>query len=779
MTKFFCIFLVIFLIILQFIYAQKSVITGKVTDAANKEPLYGVNIILSDKTGTATDMKGTFSLKAKPGNNIIGFYYMGYKDFTDTINLTEGQPFAMDIRMEVESKVMKEIVVSGGKREQKLSDMTISMEVIKPQQIENRITTSMENALNHVPGIDIMDDQPSIRGGGGYCFGAGSRVMVLVDNLPIIAPDAGDVKWDFLPVENISQIEVIKGAASALFGSSALNGVINLRTAFPSSEPLTKFSLYNGLYMNPERKELVWWGNTQPLFSGANFFHSRKIGSLDLVAGIHAFTNDGYRKDENEERARTNVNLRYRNKKIYGLTYGINSNFMYNDKKDFFMWENDSTGGYTQMEGAAAPLEGTRMNVDPYVNYFDRNGNRHSLNTRYFRTENDFTVDNEKDNKATMFYGEYQYQKNLINILNWTAGFSGTYSVIDANLYGDHYSSNFAFFSQFDKKIKNLSLSLGLRAEYYRIDSTETMSNVNMLVSDDTLKLPVIPVFRSGLNYQLLDNTYLRASFGQGFRFPSIAEKYTSASISALRIFPNPRLEPERGWSAEAGIMQGLKISNWNGYIDIAGFWTEYINMMEFTFGPYDTLTYEPIDTSKEIPHLYNLGFQARNVGQAQITGVDITLTGKGEILGLPANIMVGYVYINPIDLTVNLEDDTTGEKSNVLKYRYYHSAKGDIELNYKKLSAGISFMFNSRMVNIDEIFLQEPFGEMILPGFKDYREKNNKGYVIWDYRMAYRLPGNSKVTVIVQNIFNKEYMTRPGDIRPPRNIAIQYSLCF
>jgi Outer membrane receptor for ferrienterochelin and colicins len=62
-------------------------------------------------------------------------------------------------------------------------------------------------------------------------------VLLLLDDIPVLQPDAGTPNWDDLPVENIAQIEVIKGAASALYGSSAMNGIVNVRTAYAGSEP--------------------------------------------------------------------------------------------------------------------------------------------------------------------------------------------------------------------------------------------------------------------------------------------------------------------------------------------------------------------------------------------------------------------------------------------------------------------------------------------------------------------------------------------------------------
>ncbi len=781
----------ILFIIFSHAYSQNATIKGKITDSSNNEDLFGVNIITNEKQGATTDFDGNYIMEITPGKKTLNFYYVGYQDVKKEIDVKDGETLTINIQMGVESELINEVVVSAGKFEQKLSDVTVSMEVLKAQQIENINTTSMENAINQIPGIEIMDDQPSIRGGSGYSFGAGSRVMVLMDDLPILSPDAGDVKWNFIPVENISQVEVIKGASSALFGSSALNGVINIRTAFPKDKPETKFSLYNGLYMNPKRKDLIWWGNNQQMFSGANFLHSRKIGNLDFVTGAHVFNDNGYRKNENEERARINMNLKYRDKKVRGLIYGINSNFLYFDKLDFIMWDNDTTGGYTQSDETITSSQGARINIDPYISYTNVKGSKHSLKTRYYYVANTYKDDSTKDSKAGMYYAQYQFQKKLGNSLHWISGISTTFSDITSNLFGNHYSSNFACFTQFDKKIKRLSLSAGLRTEYFRIDSTETVSKIDLMISNDTLKLPVIPVVRAGANYQIAKYTFIRASFGQGFRFPSVAEKYTSALVSSLRIFPNPNLRLEKGWSAEIGIKQGVKIGNWNGYLDIAGFWTEYEDMMEYAFGVYNPETYKPMDpwnnpVDSAIFMEYAMagkflecyGFQSRNVGNAKITGVDANFTSAGEIFGIPTTFMIGYVYTNPIDLTVDPNDTTRSTDSNMLKYRFYHSVKGDVQFEYKKLTFGLSYVFNSYMVNVDDIFLKPMTGDIyIVPGYSDYRERHNTGYEVWDARIAYNLTETSKVSIVVKNLLNEEYMTRPTDLRPPRNIAIQYVL--
>jgi iron complex outermembrane receptor protein len=123
---------------------------------------------------------------------------------------------------------------------------------------------------------------------------------------------------------------------------------------------------------------------------------------------------------------------------------------------------------------------------------------------------------------------------------------------------------------------------------------------------------------------------------------------------------------------------------------------------------------------------------------------------------------------MNPVDLSSDtLEND-------ILKYRFRHTFKGDIEFNFSRFSAGLSFVYRSFMERIDEAFEQEIFGQEIFPGLKEYREENDTGAVVFDLRLAYQLAPSTRISFIAKNIFNKEYMGRPGDIRPPRNITLQ-----
>ena len=238
--------LIIMLSASHLIAQGKGIVTGIILDAETGNPIEAVNVSADKRSGTISDMEGKFSLSLTSGLHILEFYFVGYEVLRKEIIVKEKDTTSLTILMQISSRMLEEVVVSEGKYEQKLSEVTVSMEVLKRQQLSDQNITSLDMILEKTPGISILDGQPSIRGGSGYSYGVGSRVLMLVDDLPMLTGDAAEIKWNYLPVENMNRVEIIKGASSVLYGSSALNGVINLRTRFPGNIPETEVTIFRG-----------------------------------------------------------------------------------------------------------------------------------------------------------------------------------------------------------------------------------------------------------------------------------------------------------------------------------------------------------------------------------------------------------------------------------------------------------------------------------------------------------------------------------------------------
>lgn len=793
-------------------FAQSVKISGSVKDASNGDALIGA-VISCGSIAVPSANDGSFSFQTEQSFPLnIKCTMIGYRQG----NLTLQSAGTADFVLEPAFTELEQVVVSAGKFEQKLSDVTVSMEVLKPTLVDNKNTYNLETIMDQIPGVTIFDGQANIRAGSGFSYGAGSRVLVMVDEMPLLAADANDVKWSYLPIENLEQIEVIKGASSALFGSSALNGVINIRTTYPKEKPETKIIAFMGAYDEPMRGAMKWWPDANPLTSGSSFSHTRRIGNLDLVAGANIFSDQGYRAGETEQRGRANLNLRYHFSKIKGLSIGLNLNRMETRGGLFVIWQDADSGAWKPRDQSLSNYRTFRSNIDPYITYTTENGDKHILRTRYYNTTN--TNNTNQESIAELYYGEYQFKKNFKKGWVMNSGLMATRSMIIADsLYGTHSAKNVAAYMQTDKKVGRLTLSFGARGEFFQMNNVVNESPLNLVfinkirnrqfildtangvtrtykrldIGRDSVQIAkrsrIKPVLRFGLNYQAAEFTYLRASVGQGYRFPSVAERFVNTSLSVLSVFPNDTLRPESGVTAEIGVKQGFRIGNFNGFIDVAGFWQEYRDMMEFTFGVWFPPNF-PINQQNVTTRFDYLGFKSVNVGNTRISGFEISATGAGKIGPLNVLFLGGYSYTKPINLNYQY-DDTTGLGGPLwLKYRFFHLAKADVQIDWKGFSTGLSARYQSFLINIDAAFEEDitPYvipgnnlGIYILPGLKRYREVHRSGNLTLDYRIGYDVNKSTKVSIIINNLLNAENMGRPGDLQAPRQLMIQYALKF
>ena len=110
------------------------------------------------------------------------------------------------------------------------------------------------------------------------------------------------------------------------------------------------------------------------------------------------------------------------------------------------------------------------------------------------------------------------------------------------------------------------------------------------------------------------------------------------------------------------------------------------------------------------------------------------------------------------------------------LKYRRKHAAKMNVDAGYKKYEFSLSCYIKSRILNIDDVFLNEVTRESFLPGFYEYWTSKNKGYMVMDTYFAWNLSERYKISFLVKNLMNTEYMGRPGDIQPHRNFSLRIS---
>ena len=456
---------------------------------------------------------------------------------------------------------------------------------------------------------------------------------------------------------------------------------------------------------------------------------------------------------------------------------------MYNYKDDgnHLLWDNPISGAYLGWIDPADPDgEGRtftqsitkRFYIDPQLTIFDKNNNKHKFITRFYKLDNDSTTGQATG--SNNYFTEYQFTSRVSSIgLDYTLGGSGYFARSRSELFGNValQADNIAAYGQLEKSLMDdkLTVTLGTRYEYNLHNSPAVMAGDSISggrVAEDRL------VSRLGLNYKASKSTFVRASWGQGYRFPTLAERFIRTQLGTFSIIPNPELTSETGWTAELGVKQAVQFLGWTGYVDLAAFSSRYQNMMEFTFLPSE------------------FGFQSQNVGDTEINGLEFNIVGRSEIRGIPLNILLGYTYVDPkyrnFDDDPSLSDDEQAQRSalragvsiptdpnenpNTLKYRNRHNFKADVEASFGKLTAGVAYNYTSEQVTIDQ-FLS------MLNGIAAYREANGAYHKV-DARISYGL-GIWKISLVANNALNEEYSIRPGVLEAPRNIALRLDATF
>lgn len=740
------------------IQAQQKTI--EIFDAISREPLYGALVLSKNETLGISDLTGKVSFSLPINSDSILVKHIGHLDtyFSCKENLTA-------VFIQPTASSMNTVVIGSSKYLQPLELQTVSIDVVKSNELIQRITPDLAKAAERIAGLTIIDGQASIRGGSGYAFGAGSRVLLVVDNMPLITADRNDVKWNYVPLELADQIEIVKGASSVQYGSSALNGVIHVRTSYPGPKPETFVSTFATKYSAPSQDGQQWWNaRTAPYQAGLQFRHKERLkNGVDLVIGGNTLRSSGWLSGEYENRER----LSFRTRKIWKegkKSAGIDGNFMHQKAGFFFFWNNDNTGAYLPYSTSTnVGMNDFWMNIDPWYTVYDKRANKHTIKGRYYFTLGVGGKDwSPVTHQAT---ADYQFQHNFKNKAVITAGATANqFFFIDSGLGGTHFGSLRGTYAQFELPKGKWQFNVGLRQEWFAIDTIKTKS---------------IPVGRAGINYQVAANTFLRLSFGQGFRFPSPAERYVKTDLDIIHIYPNPNLRPEMGWGGELGVKQRLIKGNFQAYADLAIFLTRYRDLLEFTFGKWGHNT-DPF---------LGLGFKSVNITAAQIGGWELSLNtdskwGKWKVLG-----NVGYTYICPIDLNKapelrqmkryipytfeHIARDEKADSSPILKYRYRHLIKSYLDFQSPSgITCGAGLRVYSYMEQVDSIF------ELVVPDLVQYRLENQRPSTFADLRVGY-FNGVDRFTFQVTNVFNSMNTIRPAKPEAPRGFMLQYARYF
>jgi iron complex outermembrane receptor protein len=704
--------------------AQSAELIGRVSDSLTGAGLPGAIILLPGTLlETRTDAHGEYRLAAiAPGIHAVHILLLGYEPVTrDSVLLRPGETRRLDVTMKRAAIELAPVSVTASQVTRGTGESVASVAVLTSRQLARRNVVTLDEALHYVPGVTFNNGAIDIRGASGVQGGVGSRVLIMVDGHPVLSADGGETDFEALPLLDVQRVEVVKGAYSAIYGSNALGGVVNIITAPIGESPVTSVRAHYGAYDLPSGFS---YSDHRLDFEGISLQHSRRLGALGarLFAGRDAST--GYREDGSSSRWLLSGRL----------AYPATSD---HPSSAYATYSSERSGNFLTWRDAAHPYEappGTEgdwahygklsagatitalagqnrlLQVTPYLEHDDSRNHYH---------------DNHDYHRATKIGSGARLTIAPSPSSTLTMGSDASHTTVASNFLGRPVSDtsasfvgrpaidDYGIYAQGEQRLsERLTGSLGARFDYHHALGSGAERSLSPKV---------------GLALRVTPSLSARVSAGHGYRAPAAIEQYVSTFQSGFHVVPNPQLHGESSWSTEVGVTSQATPWLW---VDGALFESWYRDLI----GP--------------APAPVPLEFQFRNITRARVRGLDL----ETRLSALPELLTFDVTY-----LYLDTRDESIGGPR---PYRSPHNVT--LTVNAFRGFVGVDMRYRSRVQRVLAYPL-DPRGSS----------------TVVDLRLAWAIAG-TVLQARISNIFQEKYVDvqerNPG---APRSIMLTVSRDF
>lgn len=194
--------------------------------------------VTADGAAVRTDTRGAAMLTLPAGSRVIRVEALGFETARATVAVRAGADTLIAVALEPEAFEVEEIIVSSTRRDRRIEDEPVRVEVVEREEVEEKLLMTpgdIAMLLNETAGLRVQATAPALGGAGVRIQGLRGRyTQILSDGLPLHGGQTGALGPLQIPPMDLARVEVIKGAASALYGASALGGVVNLISRTPA-----------------------------------------------------------------------------------------------------------------------------------------------------------------------------------------------------------------------------------------------------------------------------------------------------------------------------------------------------------------------------------------------------------------------------------------------------------------------------------------------------------------------------------------------------------------
>jgi outer membrane receptor for ferrienterochelin and colicins len=668
---------------------------------------------------TVSSLNGNFSC---PFNELteITISYSGYKSIVDTLK-TKTDTFLL----KPDIFNLSQIVVTATKTNKKLKDTPVITKVINSKQIENMGISNVNEALSlEIPGLDFQEV--------GYgtdinLQGLGAKnILILIDGELLAGENGNNIDYSRLNTNNIERIEIIKGASSALYGSQAMGGVINIITKKTSK----KIELNIGYkqktnnqtnYPDIDDDDINYIYKSKLDLNNINLFSSIgfNLNKINGQTNFNANSFDAYQlKDKHDQvfniiGTDTSITQKALTSNIDGyndftlsqkirivptkkLSISINGSYYLHNKYDFYM-------------------------DNKYQQYRDLNFHAKAIYNFSNHTNIKISLNNDNYNKY------YFYEKLNSKELNYTNRFINPKVIFNTKLFNTHniiiggvYLDEYLLSDKFGKDtLQNKSVNT---STLFIQDDFNIYKKTNIVVgvrSDyhSTFGLNISP--KISLMYKYNRHRF-RLNYATGFRSPTLKELYMNWDLMGMfTIKGNENLKPET--NQYLSISAEYSKSKINGSINIYKNW--FKNKIEGEWYNNQTI------------------YKYVNLGALTLSGIELTL--KYNIIK-NVNIYGGYSFVN---------DERTFE--NQMSTVSPHTGTARIEYLFNKPKYKLNINLTGKITGSKDF--RAYYGDIIYNGntIEAWYDVHYNPYSIWNLSVSQVFKNCINIIIGVDNIFN------------------------
>lgn len=615
---------------------DRVALQGRVIDQTG-QPIPGVSVFVRDlatglETAQRTGSQGEFSLQVRPGAYRVSAAENDFQTASEDIEVANRppEPLLLTLRPAI---LTQSIVVTGSREQELLEDSAAKVEMIARSQLRDSGYESVSDILSEEPGVVTRTSRSPGSRAGTQIHGIDSRQsLILIDGFPVVGArgvKSGILNMNRQSTSRLERVEIVKGASSALYGSDAIGGVINMITREPrqrfDGEVTASAASLGGVDLRADS------GFVHGRWSGFLAAERHKRNPYDLTPQDFDTTGPGFRRYDYMAKVSREFSER--------LKVGLLANAFDNRQASVFAGPTGSqvttTNESAQNYGATlnAGLSAvTQLQARGYFGKYDENSEVDIL-----------TVPGPFEGRANLNERLYRFDASLSHVLgsrqllqgglDWTSNEYRGYNRLLGDNSGQSIRMADAWFQDRIQAHPRLSLTIGGRATNHSAYGSQMVPRV-------------------GLMYRAAESFRVRASYGQGFRAPDLGQLYyrflTTSGI--YQIIGNPGLSPESSATTQVGFDSNVGRLRFGATFfrnDIKNLIQTQLLGRPRTPQQLDAILTEFGIESAFSPGLNRLTYLYRNIDNVYTSGLE----GRASVR-LAENLVVtsGYTYLDARD---------------------------------------------------------------------------------------------------------------------------------